>query len=74
MYEPLVIQDYKTIDITDSGLVTAIDLVDDTHISLTLREGVKFQSGKELQQTMYCISSSRVSAAYMQVTIILYGM
>lgn len=47
MYEPLVIQDYKTMTFSDSGLVTAIDLVDDTHISLTLREGVKFQSGKE---------------------------
>lgn len=47
MYEPLVIQDYKTMTFTDSGLVTAIDLVDDTHLSLTLREGVKFQSGKE---------------------------
>ena len=39
MYETLVIQDYKTMTFTDSGLVTAIDLVDDTHISLTLREG-----------------------------------
>ena len=47
MYEPLIIQDYETMTFSDTGLVTAVDLVDDTHISLTLREGVKFQSGKE---------------------------
>lgn len=47
IYEPLVIQDVTTMEATDNGLVTKVENVDDTHIAITLREGVKFQSGKE---------------------------
>lgn len=47
LYEPLMIQDYSTMEFSDTGLITAVEVVDDTHIAITLREGVKFQTGKE---------------------------
>lgn len=47
VYEPLIISDYETLELFDTGLVTAWEHVDDTHIRLTLREGVKFHNGEE---------------------------
>lgn len=47
MYEPLLIQDFKTHEFSPSGLVTAVEVKDDTHLAITLREGVKFQNGEE---------------------------
>lgn len=47
IYEPLLIQDFKTHEFYPTGLITAVEVKDDTHLAITLREGVKFQSGKE---------------------------
>ena len=47
VYEPLVIADYQTLELYDTGLVTDWQMIDDTNYRLTLREGVKFHNGEE---------------------------
>ena len=47
IYEPLIDTEYSTVELYDTGLVTAWEDIDDTHFQLTLREGVKFQNGEE---------------------------
>lgn len=47
MYEPLIIQDFRTLEFEPTGLTTAVEQVDDTHLHITLREGVKFQNGED---------------------------
>ena len=46
MYEPLIDAEWPW-NLNKNGLVTDWEYIDDTHLRLTLREGVKFSSGDE---------------------------
>lgn len=48
IYEPMIIADYQTLELYDTGLVTNWEQISDTHYRLTLRQGVKFHNGEEL--------------------------
>ena len=48
IYEPMIIADYHTLELYDTGLVTNWEQISDTHYRLTLRQGVKFHNGEEL--------------------------
>lgn len=47
IYEPLIAADWPW-KLNKNGLVTDWEYIDDTHLRLTLREGVKFQNGDPL--------------------------
>lgn len=47
IYEPLMIQNPQTLQFENTGLITAVEQVDDLHLAITLREGVMFQNGEE---------------------------
>lgn len=46
IYEPLIAADWPW-NLNKNGLTTDWEYIDDTHLRLTLREGVKFQNGKD---------------------------
>ena len=48
IYEPLIVEDYKTSEFFDTGLAIGWDSIDELSFKLTIREGVKFHNGEEL--------------------------
>ena len=48
VYEPLVVSNYSDVSLQKTGLCTDWEYLDDTHIHITLREGVHFHNGEEL--------------------------
>lgn len=48
IYEPMISSTYETLIPEEDALVTEIEQIDNTHVRLTLREGVIFQNGETM--------------------------
>ncbi|MBR6728630.1 MAG: ABC transporter substrate-binding protein, partial [Clostridia bacterium] len=60
VYEPLIARDPATDELIP-GLATAWEWVDDTHLKLTLREGVKFHNGDDFNADDVLFTLQRIA-------------
>lgn len=65
IYEPLIAADWPWV-LNKNGLVTDWEYIDDTHLRLTLRQGVKFTNGEEFNadHVLYMFQNGSPSLNY----------